>query len=282
MFDNLNQDEILRYLGYKDSVLTDRILSLLDKCISQTLSVMEPKWIYRRMPMHVSEDGVWIGETAGEYEEVGSHRISAVCLEGEDIKNHLKNCQEVYLMCATEDGVWIGETAGEYEEVGSHRISAVCLEGEDIKNHLKNCQEVYLMCATIGVKMDRLIRTKMVREPDAGVVFDACGIQAVEQLADMVEKEIETIVSEEGFHLTWRYSPGYGDLPLESQRDFIRLLDTHRRIGVSLSDSFLMSPSKSVTAILGVSDTKKDPRSNKCDFCNNRQHCSFRKGGKTC
>ena len=99
---------------------------------------------------------------------------------------------------------------------------------------------------------------------------------------DFAEKEMEREVAEEGCHLTWRYSPGYGDLPLEAQRELVRALDTHRKIGVSLTESCLMMPSKSVTAILGISDTKRDDRKNKCDFCNNRERCAFRKRGTRC
>ena len=115
-----------------------------------------------------------------------------------------------------------------------------------------------------------------------GVVMDSCGIQAVEQIADLAEKEMEREVLAEGCHLTWRFSPGYGDLPLETQRELIRVLDTHRKIGVSLTGSCLMMPSKSVTAILGISDTRRDERKNKCDFCNNRERCAFRKRGTRC
>ena len=122
----------------------------------------------------------------------------------------------------------------------------------------------------------------MVTEPDIGVVLDSCGIQAVEQIADMAEQEIEACVSSEGYHLTWRFSPGYGDLPLDTQKELVQVLDMHRKIGVSLTDSCLMVPSKSVTAILGISDTKRDKRENKCDFCNNRQKCIFRKRGTRC
>lgn len=104
----------------------------------------------------------------------------------------------------------------------------------------------------------------------------------MEEIADLAEKELEQIVVKEGYHLTWRFSPGYGDLPLETQKTLIQVLDTHRKIGVSLTESCLMMPSKSVTAILGISDTKRDIRENKCDFCNNRERCAFRKKGTRC
>lgn len=156
------------------------------------------------------------------------------------------------------------------------------LSGKDISEHVKNCREIYLLGATAGIELDRRIRRYMITEPDVGVVMDSCGIQAVEQIADIAEKEIEARVENEGFHLTWRFSPGYGDLPLETQKELVRILDTHRKIGVSLTQSCLMVPSKSITAILGVSDMKQDHRANKCDYCNNCIRCEFRKKGTRC
>ena len=222
MIEYLNKEEILRYLGYKDSGLTPRIESLLERCESETLQALTPKYVYKRFPITFHEDGIHVEGTT------------------------------------------------------------LVFEGKDIVEHLKNCHEVVLMGATVGIGMDRAIKRAMISEPDAGVVLDSCGIQAVEQLADFVEHEIETMVEDEGFHLTWRYSPGYGDFPLETQRELVQVLDLSRKIGVSLSESCLMIPSKSVTAILGIQDTKKDLRENKCDFCNNKERCLFRKRGTRC
>ena len=222
MIEKLDQNEILRYLGYKDSGVTESIQKLLDRCEKETLQVIAPKFVYQRFPIAVSEDGIHVEGTT------------------------------------------------------------LVLRGEAIREHLKNCQEVFLVGATAGMALDRWIRRYMISEPDAGVVLDSCGIQAVEQIADLAEKEMEAMVEVEGLHLTWRFSPGYGDLPLETQRELVDVLDLPRKIGVTLSESFLMMPSKSVTAILGIQDTKKDIRHNKCDFCNNKERCSFRKRGTRC
>ena len=222
MIDRLNREEILRYLGYKDSGITPQIEKLLDRCESETLKIIQPKYIYKRFPV--------------------THELSGIC---------------------------VGETG-------------FVLRGKDIREHLKNCNEIFRLGVTAGIELDRKIRRYMVTEPDIGVVLDSCGIQAVEQIADMAEQEIEACVSSEGYHLTWRFSPGYGDLPLDTQKELVQVLDMHRKIGVSLTDSCLMVPSKSVTAILGISDTKRDKRENKCDFCNNRQKCIFRKRGTRC
>lgn len=222
MIETLNREEILRYLGYRDSGVTEQIERLLERCEDETLKILQPKYIYKRFPVQMDGLGVQV----------------------------------------------LGTT--------------LCLKGKDICEHLKNCDEVFLLGVTAGVELDKRIRKFMITEPDVGVVMDSCGIQAVEQIADAAEAEIERLVEEEGYHLAWRFSPGYGDLPLETQRDLVQVLDMHRKIGVSLTESCLMVPSKSVTAILGVRDTKRDFRENKCDFCNNRERCLFRKRGTRC
>lgn len=156
------------------------------------------------------------------------------------------------------------------------------LQGKDIVNHLKNCEYIYLIAITLGNELDRQIKIKTYIEPEISVILDSCGSVAVESIADMIEKDIEKSAKQDGYNITWRYSPGYGDLSLESGRDIIQLLDATKKIGLSTTRSFMMTPCKSVTAIIGLTKTEKDKRENKCDYCNNKQNCAFRKRGTRC
>lgn len=160
--------------------------------------------------------------------------------------------------------------------------TGLVFSGASLQEHLKNCREAFLLCATVGGEMDRLIRRSMIASPDEGVILDSCASAAIEALADLAEGELSAIAAGEGLNLTWRFSPGYGDWPITCQRDILELLDAHRKIGLSVNPSMLLTPCKSVTAIVGLSDTRRDPRPNKCDFCNNRSHCPFRKRGTQC
>jgi hypothetical protein len=168
----------------------------------------------------------------------------------------------------------------------AHGISVqntpIVLRGKDIQNHLENCEEIYLLCATIGFSIEREIRAKMLTSPDVGVILNSCATTAVEQLADLAEQEITAQCASEEKNTTWRFSAGYGDLPLETQKDILTAMDAHRKIGLSLTGSLLLTPTKSITAIIGITDTKKDKRPNKCDYCNHRLNCSFRKRGIQC
>lgn len=158
------------------------------------------------------------------------------------------------------------------------QLDTVFLRGADIRALLDGCDRVYLLAVTLGLPIERLIRTKMITHPDQGVILDSCASAAVEALADLAEEEIRRA---EQLPLTMRYSPGYGDLPLESQRDIVQALDTHRKMGLALTESLLLTPGKSVTAILGVGrSTGRDQA--KCEICKLRGSCAFRKRGTTC
>ena len=126
------------------------------------------------------------------------------------------------------------------------------LPGKDIAAHLAHSQEAFLLCATIGLPIERLIRTRLLTAPEEGVILDACATQAIEQTADLAEAEVEALCRAEGHGITWRYSPGYGDLPLAVQPGFLTFVDAGRLLGITLSESLFMNPSKSVTAIIGI------------------------------
>ena len=67
----------------------------------------------------------------------------------------------------------------------------------------------------------------------------------------------------------------YGYLPLEVQRDFERILMMRKKTGIALTDSLLMSPSKSVTAIVGICGGEPTEKTHKCSLCD-KTDCEFR------
>ena len=110
--------------------------------------------------------------------------------------------------------------------------------------------------------------------------LDGFGGAYVEAGCNAAEREIAAKLP--GKYLTDRFSPGYGDLPLDVQSPLLALTDATRRLGVTLSESNLMNPLKSVTAVIGLSDTPQQARIRGCDFCAMRTRCNLRKAGKTC
>lgn len=120
---------------------------------------------------------------------------------------------------------------------------------KSLRKLLENCDRILLFAATVGFDIDRQITKYSKINPAKALVFQAIGTERVESLCDAFEEEIKR---EKGYLLTTRFSPGYGDLPLEMQRDVFEALGCYKNIGVSLNESLLMSPSKTVTAILGI------------------------------
>jgi cobalamin-dependent methionine synthase I len=78
--------------------------------------------------------------------------------------------------------------------------------------------------------------------------MQAIGAERIEALCDVVCAELKEIYGSVGD----RFSPGYGDFSLTAQRDIFTMLGCEKRIGLTLNDSLLMSPTKSVTAIIGL------------------------------
>ncbi len=144
---------------------------------------------------------------------------------------------------------------------------------------LSGSTEAVMMAATIGIETDRRIARYERTHPTKALLLQALGAERVEALCDVFCHETGAKAAAKGCSLTARFSPGYGDLPLETQKEFVRLLDCSRQIGVSLNASLLMSPSKSVTAIFGIvpgSRTAKDQEPGAgCAMCE-AINCAFR------
>ena len=157
------------------------------------------------------------------------------------------------------------------------------LPGRDIARHLQHSREVFFLCATLGLSVDQLLRQRMLTAPEEAVILDACATAAIEEVADHAQQEIQELCEKEGKGITWRFSPGYGDFPLESQKWILPFLDAPRKIGLTVTDSLLMVPGKSVTAVLGVTEVPAPTETKDlCQRCPNRESCAYRKRGNLC
>ncbi|MBQ9757418.1 MAG: Vitamin B12 dependent methionine synthase activation subunit [Clostridia bacterium] len=137
-------------------------------------------------------------------------------------------------------------------------------ESHDLSKNLDGCQKVILFSATVGIELDRLIAKYGRLSPSKALMFQAIGAERVEALCDAF---CEDIKREKNLGLKPRFSPGYGDLEFGVQKDIFAVLDPSKRIGVTLNDSFLLSPSKSVTAFVGLTDCGETVPQNKCSNC---------------
>ena len=168
-----------------------------------------------------------------------------------------------------------------HEPEGIRLVEAdILLRGVLAKTMLADCRQAAVLACTLGAEFDALLRAEQARDMGKAAMLNACGSALVESGCDEVEEKIAERFP--GHFLTDRFSPGYGDLPLSLQPSICAALDTQRRLGVVVSDSYLMNPVKTVTAVIGLAEKPQMARIRGCAFCAMRETCALRKGGKRC
>lgn len=156
------------------------------------------------------------------------------------------------------------------------------LRGEDIRRHLADCRECVLMAATLGNAVDRRITALQVTDMTHALVLDCCATAAIEAYCDEVQEAVHQYAREQGAAITFRYSPGYGDLPIDCQRSFVALLDAPRRIGLTASTENILIPRKSVTAVIGICpDGAAHGKAPGCEGCRLKGRCPYGRAGCT-
>ena len=106
--------------------------------------------------------------------------------------------------------------------------------------------------------------------------MQAVGAAAIEDYCNRCQKKIEEQAAAEGFYVRSRYSPGYGDLSLTYQAEFLRVLEATKKIGIVLSEGGVMIPEKSVTAVMGLSREQTKCHIEGCESCRNK-NCAYRR-----
>lgn len=152
------------------------------------------------------------------------------------------------------------------------------IESKNLIDHLRDSNSIVMMALTLGMKVEQLIKKEMLKNPSKGLILDAIASEFVEKCANEACKEI---ISESVKYRNTRFSPGYGDLSLKIQGNIIKALDTERKIGLYSNESFLLLPSKSITAFFGLFDTKKSLKKS-CKNCQFLGNCRYRDEGVFC
>ncbi len=175
------------------------------------------------------------------------------------------------------------------------------LTGDDIKEHLEKSESCILMAVTLGNDVDSKIRYYERKSVTKALILDACATAAVEEICDEICEKLEKKVNEKNKTLTDRYSPGYGDLPIDIQNDFLSVLEAQKSIGLTANSHSILIPRKSVTAIVGVLDVEDkhgrkevvqsfanginnllSSKNNTCLDCKKYSTCMFRREDGKC
>ena len=154
------------------------------------------------------------------------------------------------------------------------------LGGNDICRHLEGCSKCVLFAATISSGVDRKLRAYEAEDMAKAMIADCLASAAVEQVCDIVDNTVKEKLS--GYNQTWRFSPGYGDLPISVQRVFLDVLNAQKFIGLNATENNILTPRKSVTAVIGLSKNEISKGRRGCACCNMREVCQFRKRGDHC
>lgn len=139
------------------------------------------------------------------------------------------------------------------------------LKSEKLSRNLRGCKGAFVFVATTSLSVDRLIHKYKSTQVSKALVIDAIGSAAVEAFCDYLSKEIQ---KEYNVSFRPRFSPGYGDLDISSQKDVLSVCDCARQIGVTLNNNYMMIPTKTVSAIAGVRPAyEKCEKSSSCENC---------------
>ena len=211
----------------------------------------------------------YLGYELGKYDEKTLIRVNEI---SEDIEKTIKpkwTFKELSIKEKNRDSVVID--------------SSITLTGEAITKHLSESDRVYVMGATLGIDADRYLLRKSSVSGLEGMIADACLSSLVEEGANDCEEYIRTLVNDDE-QLTFRFSPGYGDLSTSVQESIIKNLSFDKILGITLTDSFIMIPKKSVIAIIGVEKKTKKGTSkvnrcgnDNCSLCELNHKCNIRK-----
>lgn len=154
-------------------------------------------------------------------------------------------------------------------------FAGITVSSGNLLKNLKGCSELVMLAVTIGHAPDMLVRRSEVRDIMKAYTYQAAGAAMVEAWCDEINNKIIEDAQAKGLYARPRFSPGYGDFPLEVQKDFERILDMPKSIGVTLSESLLMTPTKSVTAVIGLSDKDMDCHKGGCEECSMHESCEY-------
>lgn len=262
----LDRSEALRYLGYTGQQVDEALLTRFNKLADECERVIAPSFAWSvfgidekrtrwEAPEPAATGSLDALDAAADAVESRSAASSAEaeCPKGLVTRVALEGCDLV-------------------------------LEGNSIAEHLRGACKVALMACTLGAVSEREMRKHEAISVADGVMFGACCSALVEAAANITEDLVVRFAKDKGMSTNWRFSPGYGDLPLNAQPAFLRALDASRRLGISVTSTNMLVPVKSVTAVLGLFDEPDNggEARDACAVCRLRDGCELRKRGITC
>ena len=296
----LDRDEALRYLGYAGQQVDDALLARFHALAQACERDIEPMYAWDVFDIDVeascfcdspSEASLRSAEKAIASVGTGiasAHGAASSTCDGDEGLACVAGALPAgSASCAGEAAVSADAFASlEGLPCVALKGCELVLSGSDIARHLAGAGKVALMACTLGMDSERECRRLSAMSPADGAMFGSCCSALVEAAANAVEGQVIETARREGMVTNWRYSPGYGDLPLDVQPAFLDALDATRRLGINVTPTNMLVPVKSVTAVIGLFDKESagfDGRADEtCASCPAAGDCDFKKRGTTC
>ena len=155
-------------------------------------------------------------------------------------------------------------------------FGSLTVKSKSLGKNLRGCDKIVLFGATLGIGVDQLLSRTSKTDMAKTVVLQACAAALLEEYCDECQERIRQEMESEGRYLRPRFIPGYGDFPIECERDMVRMLDCAKSIGLTLTESCMMAPSKSVTAVIGAGRAAVRCHRQGCESCE-KLDCIYRR-----
>lgn len=136
-----------------------------------------------------------------------------------------------------------------------------------------SCHSCIIIGCTLGQEIDRYLKYLSKIDMTKMTIFDAVASSYIEEASDQYQETLSL-----GEH-TFRFCPGYGSVPIELNKTLARILDMSKHIGLTIQDSNILLPQKSMIGMIGIGDTNYKKH---CFSCIKKQDCIFRKRGQRC
>ena len=159
---------------------------------------------------------------------------------------------------------------------GSMETAGCRIASKNLRKNLDGCTQVIFFAATLGSGVDVLLRRYSSLSVSKAVIIQAAAAALLEEECNEKNQWLKEQYASRSYYLRPRFSPGYGDFPLAFQKDFFRVMNCQKEIGLSLTDSLFMAPSKSVTALIGLSPKPSPCILEGCEVCE-AKNCPYRR-----
>lgn len=146
-----------------------------------------------------------------------------------------------------------------FEAENKFRIGKLQIESKSLYKTIRDCENVIIMSITLGPDVDRIIKKYAIIDMPRAVVLQSCAAALLEEYCNLFEEVLNQQLEQElqkKVYFRPRFSPGYGDFSILHQKELLEMVDANKRIGLSMTEGYMLTPTKSVTALIGMSNTK--------------------------